>query len=312
MKKLVALFGLLVILALMTSCTFKEKELGTKDNPIKLFFVPSVEAKTLADKSKVVKRLLEQLTPYHFEVRIPESYIAVVEAFGANRVDIAALNTFGYILAHEKFGAQALLTVVRYGRATYRSTILARADGKIKSLEDLSGKTIAYVDPASTSGYLLPLKELKEKEIETGKHIFAMTHDAVVSMIYKGRVDAGAAFYSPPEEGEIQDARRLVKTQYPDVEQKIKILHLTSDIPNEPVVFRKDMPDKMKKEVVEAFMKLIEMPEGKDAVGKLFGITELKASTDADYDGVRKMIKTLGTSAANLVKDAASQKAKKK
>ncbi len=308
MKKIVALFGLLLVLVLMTSCTFEKKELGTEDNPVKLFFVPSVEAKTLADKSKVVKRLLEELTPYKFEVRIPESYIAVVEAFGAKRVDIAALNTFGYILAHEKFKAEALLTVVRYGSSTYRSTILARSDGKIKKLEDLVGKTIAYVDPASTSGYLLPLKELREKKIETGKHVFAMTHDAVVSMIYKGRVDAGAAFYSPPAAGEIQDARRLVKTQYPDVEEKIKILHLTSDIPNEPVVFRKDMPEKMKKDIVEAFMKLIEMPEGKDAVSKLFGITELKKSTDADYDSVRTMIKTLGTSAANLIENAKKKK----
>lgn len=292
---------------LATSCSFKKAELGTADNPVKLFFVPSVEAKTLDDQSRVVKKLLEDMTPYKYEIRIPESYVAVVEAFGGNRVDIAALNTFGYIMAYEKYGAEARATVVRHGDATYRAGFFAKADSNIKSIEDLKGKTIAYVDPASTSGYLLPLKELKDKGIETGKHVFAMSHDAVISMIYQGRVDAGAAFYSPEIEGEIQDARRFVKTQYPDVGDKVKMIHLTANIPNEPIIFRKDMPDEMKKKITEALFELIKKPEGKDALGKMFNITELKPSTDKDYDSVRDMLKTLGQSATDI-----SQQSKKK
>ena len=304
LRRVPTLFLWLILLptSLLVSCSFEKEPLGTRENPIKLFFVPSVEAKSLADRSQIIKSILEKLTPYHFEVRIPESYIAVVEAFGAKRVDIAALNTFGYILAHEKFKAEALLTVIRHGHSTYQSQILVRSDSKIKKLEDLKGKTMAYVDPASTSGYLFPRKELKDRNIQTGKHVFAMSHDAVVSMVYKGRVDAGATFHTPPQGGEIQDARRLVKTQYPNIEREVKILHLTKGIPNEPIVFRKDIPPKMKTQLVEAFLKLVKTPQGKRAVSELSSITELKLSSDADYKYVREMIQSLGTSAMHLIK----------
>src|SRR5690606_32448779 len=115
-------------------------------NPVKLFFVPSVESETIKNSSAEIKRLLEAETPYKYEIRVPASYVAVVEAFGAKRVDIAALNTFGYVLARERFGAEALVTVIRHGRSTYRSAFYARANGKVQSLADIEGQPIAFVD----------------------------------------------------------------------------------------------------------------------------------------------------------------------
>lgn len=129
-----------------------------------------------------------------------------------------------------------------------------------------------------------------------------MKHDSVVSMIYTGQADAGATFYSPEAEGEIQDARRLVKTQYPDVEKKVKIVELTDEIPNDPIIFRKEVPEEMKKTLVEAFVKYVGTPEGKDTFNKVYGVTELKPATDADYDKVRNMLKALGKNADDLMK----------
>lgn len=302
------LFAAVVFLGL-AGCTFDKGELGTEKNPVKLFFVPSVESQTIKDSSAEIKELLEASTPYKYQIRIPESYVAVVEAFGAKRVDVAALNTFGYVLARQKFGAEALVTVIRHGRSTYRSAFYSRADGKIQKLQDIQGEPVAFVDHASASGYLLPMKELKDRGIEPGNSIFAMSHDAVISMIYQGRVAVGAAFYSPPQDGEIQDARRFVKAQFPDVEKKVKILHLTADIPNEPVVFRKDLPAEMKETIVNALIELSETEKGKNALFQMFGITELKRSSDAEYDSVIKMLDDLGHSATDLL-DAEKKKKK--
>ena len=206
-------------------------------------------------------------------------------------------------MAHQKYGAQALLTSIRFGHSTYRSQILARTDDEsIKSLADLKGKRVAFVDPASTSGYLLPLKLFKDRKIKTGKTVFAMKHDNVVSMIYQKQVDAGATFYTPPAEGEIQDARRLVFAQYPDVEKKIKIVELTDEIPNEPVVFRKGIPEAMKSKLVDAFIELARRPDGKEALTKVSSITDLKKSSDAEYKAVREMLTALGKSAESLMR----------
>lgn len=309
MKKLVisTFVSCLTVVAVLSGCTKKSAELGSADNPIKLHFVPSVDAKVIEDNSKKFKDYLEKNTPYKYEVTIPQSFVAVVEAFGTKRADVAAINTFGYKLAHEKYGAEARLIVIRHGSSTYQSQFVARADSKIKKIEDLAGKKVAFVDAASTSGYLLPLKTLKDKKIEPKETMFAQKHDNVISMVYQGQVDAGATFYSAPSKDDkgntkLEDARRLVLTQYPDVEKVVSIISLSEPIPNDPIIFRKEMPEDMKKALVAAFLGFVSTDEGKQAFNAIYGVTELKEATDADYAPVLEMFKTLNIDPASLMK----------
>jgi phosphonate transport system substrate-binding protein len=293
--------GLLAALTLgLCACTSDRGPLGTEKNPIKLFFVPTVDVKIIEDSSATIKTILEQSTPYKFQVSIPTSIIAVVEAFGTKRADIAAINTFGYLLAFERYGAEAGLTVLRHGSPTYQAQFIARANGPIQKLEDFAGKKMAFVDPSSTSGYLFPLKVLNDKGIKPSETMFAMRHDNVVSMVYQGQVDGGATFYSAPNDGEIQDARRLVKKQYADVESKVRIVQLTDPIPNDPVVFRKDIDPKIKSTVIDAILKLMEDPKGKEAFFNMYGATGFIRANDQDYAPVREMLRALGKSAQEL------------
>jgi phosphonate transport system substrate-binding protein len=286
-------FFVLFIVTLLTGCTSKRAELGTAENPIKFFFVPSVDMKILEDTSKAAQKYLEANTPYKFKISIPPSFIAVVEAFGTQRADVASINTYGYVLAHEKYGVQARLVTERFGQATYQAQFLARADSKIKRLEDFNGKKMAFVDPASVSGYLLPMKSLRERNVKLKETVFAMRHDNVVSMIYQRQVDGGATFFSPSEQNEPQDARRLVMTQYPDVFEKIKIVELSSAIPNDPIVFRKDLPEEMKQTIAKALTAFAKTPEGLDVLKKLSSVTGLVPCTDKDYDETRAAVKAL-------------------
>ena len=297
------LFSILLTLALfgLVGCTKQTAQLGSKENPIKFHFVPSVDAKVLEANSKEFLKYLEANTPYKYELSVPQSYVAVVESFGTKKADIAALNSFGYLMAHDKYGAEARLVVLRHGSATYQSQFIVKNDSGIKKLEDLSGKKIAFVDPSSTSGYLLPMKTLKDKKIEPKETIFSMKHDSVVTKVYLGEVDAGATFYSPPTDGKMEDARRLVLTQYPDVESKVKILDLSDPIPNDPIVFRKDMPEDMKKKITDVLMKFISTDDGKRAFKEMYGVTDLKITTDAEYEPVRKLLTSIGKSAQDFL-----------
>lgn len=293
---------LAVLMVSITACTTNQAELGTKENPIKFAFVPSVDGGLIDEKSRIVEKYLEENTPYEFEITVPNSYIAVVESFGTHRADIASLTTFGYILAHERYEAEAGLLYVRHGSPKYKAQIIVRADSDINSVEDLDGKRFAYVDPASTSGYLLPAKYLADHGVTLAETTFAQKHDNVVTMLYQGSVDGGATFYSPPYEGVIQDARRLVKTQFPDVEEKIKILALTDEIPNDPIVFRKDVPEEIKTAVKDALLAFISTEEGKNTFSSLYGADALRPASDADYDGVRDLLNTLNKDASELIK----------
>ena len=126
------------------------------------------------------------------------------------------MNSFGYLMANQKYGATAKLRVIRYGYDYYQGQIIAHVDSGISSVADLNGKKFAYTDPSSTSGYMFPKKILKENSVTLSDEVFATKHDNVVTMIYQRQVDAGATYYSAPsEDGKIRDARSRVKTQFP-------------------------------------------------------------------------------------------------
>jgi phosphonate transport system substrate-binding protein len=88
------------------------------------------------------------------------------------------------------------------------------------------------------------------------------------------------------------DARSRVLTQFPDVEQKIKILELTDSIPNDPVVVRKDLAPELSNKIRDAFIACI--GENPEAFKGLNNSTGLAAVKDAEYDGLRATVKSIG------------------
>jgi phosphonate transport system substrate-binding protein len=143
---------------------------------------------------------------------------------------------------------------------------------------------------------------LKDNHVKPKDTVFAGRHDSVVTMVYQGRVDAGATYHIPAENGEPQDARMLVKTQFPDVYDKIVILAKTEPIPNDPVIFRKDLPPEMKKKIIEALKQMVKDPEGRKIVYDSYHMDDFKDAVPAEYDKVDQMLLDLGKSAQELVK----------
>ncbi len=269
-----------------------EGALGSYSNPIRFYFTPSVDAKTISSNARVLTDFLHRETGYYFTTAIPASYIAVVEAFGTDKVDVAAINTFSYLMANAKYGAEARLRVVREGQTSYCGEIITRDGSGINSLKDLNGKSFAYVDPSSTSGYILPKALFDSLGITPGSTVFAMQHPNVVTMVYQRRVDAGACYYAPPDPktGAIMDARARVLSQFPDVAKKVKIIGFTQYIPNDPIVFRKNLSGKLKRDITDALLKFVATPEGKKAWEDIYDVTGLVKTTDSDYDGIRALL----------------------
>lgn len=291
----------LVALVNLSACQ-KDAPLGSQDNPVKLYFTPSVDADTITQNSDEFVKYLEKETGLYFKTGIPASFVAVVEAFGSERADIGVMNSFGYILAHEKYGADAKLRVIRYGHDYYQGVILARTDRDINEVKDLQGKKFAFTDPSSTSGYMFPKKMIQEAGVELGEHVFAGKHDSVVTMIYQGQVDAGAAYYSAPaEDGTIRDARSRVITQFPDVADKVKIVAITDKIPNDPFVFRKGLPEEVTNKFIAAVKKYLETEEGKTVFKNIYSVDGLVDSSDADYEGLRKTLEAINVNPAELL-----------
>lgn len=282
----------------MSGC-FERSGLGSSKNPIQISLTPGKDIASLMASGQQMKEHLEKATDLAFEVHVPPSYVAVVESFGTKRTDFAILNTMGYLIAHEKYGAEAIFTLTNQGRDQYRGQIIAKENGP-KSIRDLNGKKFAFVDPISASGHLLPAQLLAKNNIKLKEFVFAGRHDSVVSMVYQGQVDAGATFWGPEENGEPFDARKLVTTQYPDVYKKIKIIAYTDFLPNEAFVIRKEFPIELRQKIVRALISWSSTDEGKKILKDLYNNDGLKPASDADYDPARALLKDLNKEIKDL------------
>lgn len=291
---------IIVAFLVVSGCTY-DHELGSIKNPIKMFLIPGQDPKLLEDNGKRVAAYLSEKSKLNFDVKVPTSYIAVVEAFGSNKADIAVMNTFGYILAHEKYGAEAHLMGTHFGQKSYQGQIITRK-GHLKKVEDINGKKFAYVDPASASGFLQPTELFRKKNIKPKEFVFGGKHDTVIAMVYQKQVDAGATFHSPESQGKPQDARKLVLTQFPDVFDKIQILALTDPIPNDPIVFRKDLPQAMKSKIQALLVEYLKTDDGKHTFMELYNMNDVVPVTDEHYDDVRKSLQRLGKTAQEFIK----------
>lgn len=298
--KLIKILILLSILAL-AGCG-EQAELGTKKNPVKMFFVPSMEAGKIVTSGTEVADFITEKTGYEFKVAVPTSYASVIEAMGTQETDIAWLATFAYVLANQKFGAEVALTAVRKGLAQYKGQFIAQSGSGVNSLADIEGKTIAYTDAASTSGFMYPNALLQTKGIKPGRSFFAGGHPQAVLSVYQGTADVGCTFWAPEGEDGPRDARRAVVDTYPDVMEKIKIIGYTEWIPNDTVTFRKDFPAEMREKIVAALLEFASTEEGHATLVKLLDIDSFVKATDADYDVVRQTLEAIGKDASDLIK----------
>ncbi|QDU84738.1 Phosphate-import protein PhnD precursor [Planctomycetes bacterium Pla163] len=302
------------VLCCSTGCG--DLTIGSEARPFRMYFVPSMDAQELAGNADAIaehvsrfvsQELYGQDTGFYVRARIPMNYVAIVEAFGTQRADFAALNSFGFVLAKDERGydIEPLLTVVRGDdERSYKGQIIARADSGIDSVEDLNGKTFAYTDPASSAGFMLPRRLFESAGVRLGNTSFAGKHDSVVSMVYQGTADAGATYYSPPmtrvvdgvEVTEIRDARSRVKTQYPDVEEVVKIVAFTEDVPNDPWCVRGSLdPDpersaRIKAAVAAALIDFASTDEGRRTLEAMYNVSGLAQVGMEEYAGIREMV----------------------
>ncbi len=294
------LIMLTVFILLLTACS--EKPLGSKSNPVKLYFVPSMEANKIVESAEAIADYLHKDTGLYFRVAVPTSYAAVIEAMGSDEADIAFLATFAYIMAHQKYNAQVELTTVRNNLSRYRGQFVAQNGTNINDIKDIQDKTIAYTDAASTSGFIYPSAILKKNNIVPKKEIMAGGHPQAILAVYEGNADVACTYWSPENEGIPQDARNAVAETHPDVYQKVKIIGFTDWIPNDTVTFREKFPKALKDKIVNSLLKYAKDPEGKKELKALYQIDDFIVSQDSDYDIVRSTLQTLGMDANDLFK----------
>jgi phosphonate transport system substrate-binding protein len=191
-----------VVTETVTETVVEEVEkdpLGSEERPIKVLFVPSVEADAIISGGEVMADALNEATGLNFEVSVPTSYAATIEEMCASPDDtIGFIPAQGYVLGSERCGITVGGASVRYGLSWYAAQLVVPFDSEIESIEDLNGLTWAIPDFGSTSGYLYPLSMFTEMEVEPGEIVESGSHNNAMLAVYNGEADFGTAFFSPP------------------------------------------------------------------------------------------------------------------
>ncbi len=284
MKRFARAVLLLAALVVALTTVALQPAPATGQSKLVMVFVPSRETDIIMFSGQQIGRMLSVALGVPVETVVSTSFTAAIEAMCAGRADIGALNPFSYVLAHEKCGVEVAAISVRFGLPYYRSQISVRADANITKVADLQGKRFAFVDPASTSGYLFPAAMLKKMGYDPDKFfsqtVFAGSHPNVILAIYRGQVDGGASF---------EDARTNIQAQFPDVMDKVKVLTYTDPIPNDTWSLSAKLSPELRAKIRDRLLRIAATPDGKEALRNLYSIDGLTNVVELSDEQIRRL-----------------------
>ncbi len=130
-------------------------------------------------------------------------YAGVIEGMIAERVDLGAFGPFSYVissLAGADIDVLGIWGDENGNYDDYRSYLVVPVGSDIREPADLAGKTVCFVDPGSTSGFLFPSAALLAEGLDPSETstditpIFAGGHDSSVLAVKNGDCDAGFGY----------------------------------------------------------------------------------------------------------------------
>lgn len=307
--------------------------IGSAEHPIKVLFVPFTDVTKLTTAADIMAQALNQVTGLEFAVSIPSSYAATIEEMCASPKDtIGFLPGLGYVLANQLCGVDVAFRGKRYLQMGYRAQILVQRDSPYATINDLAGKKWGIVDKKSVTGYLAELVMFEEAGITPGETVTTGGFDHSVKALYNGEVDFSGTTYLPPvkpsgqlywksgdpadipddlipsckpsDDGKslmcgdwrVLDSRVLIRTEAPDVMQKVRILAISSRIPYDTISFGPEFPADQRAKIETALAEFAKTSEWKTSIGStdLYNWSGIAPAKDADYQIFRKMMRVGG------------------
>jgi phosphonate transport system substrate-binding protein len=276
-----------LLLALLT--TLVPVAAGAADR-LHLVLTPSQKPTDLLAAGEDFGKALGQLVGLPVRVTVASDYAAVIEALRNRTADLAFVHPAGYVLANREAKATIVARNLWHGKATFTARIYVRKEAGLKTLEDLKGKTIAFVDPASSSGYIYPMVLLMQRGLVKGRDpktffrevVFSGSHDASMQALLNGHVDAIASF----------DMAREQYLKDPAQREKLTWVAETPPIPEAGIAAREGLDPAVVNRVRAA---LIQMrgPAYAALLKRVYDIDGFEAAEDKDYDPVRQAVDLL-------------------
>jgi phosphonate transport system substrate-binding protein len=252
---------------------------------VRIGLIPSEDSRAMLASSEELLRAVEKNLGIKVQGFVASDYNGVIEAMRSGHVEVAYLGPFSYVLGATIAPIEAFCTAetAKSSKTSYRSQIIALKSSGLSKLEDLKGKTFAFVDPSSTSGHLFPKAGLIRAGFDPdkffGRTLFTGSHDANALAVANKRVDAATIA------DRILDAavaKNLVKRE------DLQVVWESDPIPESPTVWRKNLSPELKAKIKTAFLNVRDITWADQ--GKLNRFVE---TDDKAYDIIRETAKVL-------------------
>lgn len=281
-----------LVICICMSLLFTGCQSAKTEKTFRLGIIPSENGQETLKKFSPLVSYLEEYMKVKVEPFVATDYNAVVEAMRAKHIDAAMFGPFSYIMAAERAGAE--VCVVRVGDSgspTYNSYFITYKDSGIKTLKDLKGKTLAYSDPGSTSGYLVPAKVLLDNGMSSqdfASVIYTNGHDASLLAVKNKQVDAAPI-------DEMTYNRAIEKGII--TKDEVPIFYTCPPIPQSPFAVAKDIDPELKQKFVDAMTKVHEL---KPDTLKPLSASKYITATDDNFQLIRDTAKALNLDLSKL------------
>ncbi|MDA2938092.1 phosphate/phosphite/phosphonate ABC transporter substrate-binding protein [Acidobacteria bacterium AH-259-A15] len=276
------------LFALFATHLVRAEEAPPKE--LKIVFIAYQNPDQLLEDVRPVVGYLNQQLNIRIKHFVATDYAGVVEALRNKTADMGFMGPLQYIMAHDQAGAFPILGEVYKGKPFYVSRIFVHKDSGVKRLEDLRGKTIAFVDPISSSGYMYPLDIFKhagllqdkgEAEKFFKRIYFAGGDEQAIRAVLNKFVDAA---------GVGQYSYSLLRP-----EERDEVIHIAESqpIPSHCVVVRKDLnPQTVAK--LQAALLVLNKGSNRQLLKYLYNVDGYVKVAHADYESVERVAREYG------------------
>lgn len=248
---------LLATPTLLTLPARSQQDWRTQFRELRLGISSSENERDAIARHQPFAQYMERALGVPLKVYRATDYAGVVEAMRNNHVEFARMGPANYALAHRVLGARVApvaKVIDNEGQVGYFAVLFVKADSPAQNLADLRGKSVAWADPNSTSGFAFPTYYLRREVGDLERYFsrtgFSGSHEQSVIAVLNGGFDAAATFWSSPTVGNV--ARMENKGMIP--RGAVRNVWQSPLIPNSPVVVRADLPDALKADFVRVLM----------------------------------------------------------
>ncbi len=250
--------------------------------PLYIGFIPQGNAVFMVKKWEPLADYLAKELDMPVEMVLRSSYREIINALSKGEMDICLTGAYMYVLTRAAANIRPLVRRKKFGSSLYNSIIIVRKDSGLKTFDDLKGKTFAFTEKESTSGYLLPAAMMRQKGIVNpteyfSKVMYAGNNESVLLSVYTGNVDGAA----------MSIARLRPENAYENYEKELRIIWKSDPVYLGPFSVRGGLDNNLADAIKKAFLKIGVAPETIE-LSRHIQVEGFEEAFDSDYDNIRK------------------------